>query len=150
VQKKLTEHDIKEVEQKIDLEFPKDFKDFYLKENGGIPEKSYFYRDDPIWGYIQLNVFYSMKFHLETLDMPLLEDRYLDFAKRNVIPTHYLPFANDHGGNQFCLDTRNEDVVIIFLDLGEVNEDSISFLTNGFGTFVNSLELDGEEDGDDV
>lgn len=58
-----------------------------------------------------------------------------------------LPFAMDWGGNLFCMNVETEDIYIIYLDLGEVNESngSIRFLINGFSNFLNNLEENIDE-----
>ncbi|WP_443136944.1 SMI1/KNR4 family protein [Lysinibacillus sp. C5.1] len=58
----------------------------------------------------------------------------------NALPNRYLPFANDWGGNLFCIVLEKGRVVLIWMDLGGVTERSINFLSNNFVTFINNLE----------
>ena len=46
-----------------------------------------------------------------------LEDMYLHFTNKNIIPRKYLPFACDAGSNLFCINLENEKIVIIWLVL---------------------------------
>jgi hypothetical protein len=39
-----------------------------------------------------------------------VEDLYLHFTGKNVIPKKYLPFACDAGSNMFCINMENEKV----------------------------------------
>lgn len=73
-----------------------------------------------------------------------LEDMYLHFTNKNIIPRKYLPFACDAGSNLFCINLENEKIVILWLDMGEVNESMIPVLSNDFDEFINSLEADEE------
>lgn len=144
--KKITIKDIQQVENLIHLSFPKDFTEHYLKYNGGIPSKAYFYME-PYDTFAEISSFKSIKFKDELGD-PRIEDTYQNLSiKKNIIPKNMLPFAIDWGGNLFCINVDTEDIYIIYLDLGEVNEinGSIRFLINGFNHFLNSLEENGDE-----
>ena len=138
--KQLTLDDIRAIEIKLNIKLPKQLVKHYLKFNGGIPEKPVFYSDD---SDIETSVhtFLPMKYKDEV--GYTLEDGYLDFKNRKVIPEEFLPFALDAGGNLFCINLESGQVVIIWLDLGEVNEKAIRWLANDFDVFLNSLN---EED----
>lgn len=138
--KQLTLNDIREIEAKLNIVLPKQLIEHYLKFNGGIPDKPFFYS---AVSDIETSVhaFLPMKYTDEI--GYTLEDGYLDFRNRKVIPEKFLLFAHDAGGNPFCINLENGQVVIIWLDLGEVNEEAIRFLTNDFDEFLNALS---EED----
>lgn len=89
-----------------------------------------------------VNTFLSMKYKNEV--GYTLEDMYLHFTNKNIIPRKYLPFACDAGSNLFCINLENEKIVILWLDMGEVNESMIPVLSNDFDEFINSLEADEE------
>lgn len=136
----LTLDDIREIEAKLNIELPKQLVKHYLKYNGGTPDKPFF---SSIISDIETSVqaFLPMKY-MDEIGYTL-EDGYLDFINRKVIPEKFLPFAHDAGGNPFCINLENGEVVIIWLDLGEVNEDAIIFLADDFDEFLNTLS---EED----
>lgn len=62
-----------------------------------------------------VNTFLSMKYKNEV--GYTLEDMYLHFTNKNIIPRKYLPFACDAGSNLFCINLENEKIVIIWLVL---------------------------------
>ena len=136
----LTPDDIQEIERKVNINLPKHLSEHYLKYNGGIPDKPYFYSDiSDIETCV--HAFLPMKY-IDEIGFTL-EEGYLDFKNRKVIPEKFLPFAHDAGGNPFCINLENGQVVIIWLDCGEVSEEEICFLADDFDEFLNSL---GEED----
>ena len=135
--KKLTNSDIHEIEKKINIKLPKQLVKHYMKFNGGIPDKTFFYSDISDIE-TRVHTFLPMKYKDEI--GYTLEDGYIDFKRRKVIPENYLPFAHDAGGNPFCVNLKNGQVVIIWLDTGEVNEESIQVLAVDFDSFLNALE----------
>lgn len=62
-----------------------------------------------------VNTFLSMKYKNEV--GYTLEDMYLHFTNKNIIPRKYLLFACDAGSNLFCINLENEKIVIIWLVL---------------------------------
>lgn len=138
--KQLTLDDIREIEAKLNIELPKQLVEHYLKFNGGIPDKPFFYSEVTDIE-TSVHAFLPMKYTDEI--GYTLEDGYLDFMNRKVMPKKFLPFAHDAGANPFCINLENGQVVIIWLDLGEVNEEAIQFLANDFEEFLNALS---EED----
>ncbi|MFJ8088898.1 SMI1/KNR4 family protein [Lysinibacillus sp. NPDC095746] len=132
----LTISDLNDVETKLGFNLPEELKEHYLQFNGGIPVKPCYYAQD-IDLETEIAAFSSMKYKNSST---LLEESYLDFINRGALPKKYLPFANDWGGNLFCMDLETGNVVLIWMDLGEVTERCINFLSNSFETFINNLE----------
>ena len=141
----LTISDVKDVETTLGFKLPQQLKEHYLQFNGGGPVKPCYYAED-LDLETEIAVFYPMKYHNGS--GLLVEKIYMDFINRAVIPKKYLPFANDLGGNLFCIDLENEIVVLIWMDLGVVTESCINLLANSFIDFVDNLEEceDDEED----
>lgn len=140
VSKQLTINDIREIEEKLNIKLPEQLINHYLKFNGGIPDKPYVCSNI---SDIETSVhaFSPMKYDDE-LDYTL-EECYLNYKTRSVIPEKFLPFAYDAGSNPFCINLKTGQVVIIWLDMGEVTEKEIKLLANSFDEFMNSLQ---EED----
>ena len=137
----ITKNDINEIEKKLNIVLPKQLAQHYMKYNGEVPEKKFLYsRISDI--ETSVHTFLSMKYKNEV--GYTLEDMYLHFTSKNIIPRKYLPFACDAGSNLFCINLENETIVIIWLDMGEVNESMIPVLSNDFDEFINSLEADEE------
>jgi len=142
VSKKITLSNVQEIEAKLSIKLPEQLVKHYLRFNGGVPEKTFFYSEI---SDIETNVklFVPLQYVNEEYTSCTLEDTYLDFIQRGIIPVKYLPFAYDWGGNVFCVDLKLGYVVIIWMDIGEVTENSIKLLANDFREFLDNL---GDED----
>ena len=55
------------------------------------------------------------------------------------VPSHYLPFAVDWGGNYFAIDLQSGNIVLLFMDLGEFTEDCVEYLAESYSEFVENL-----------
>lgn len=135
--KQLMPDDIREIETKLNIELPKQLVEHYLKFNGGIPDKPFFYS---VVSDVETSVHAFLPMRYTDEIGYTLEDGYLDFKNRKIIPEKFLPFAHDAGGNPFCINLENGQVVIIWLDLGEVDEDAIRFLADDFDGFLDALD----------
>ena len=134
--------DIREIEQKINVVLPKQLVNHYMKYNGGIPQKKFLYSSISDIE-TAVHTFLPMKYK-DSVGYTL-EEMYLHFVSKNVMPRKYLPFACDAGSNLFCINMETEEIVIVWLDLGEINEDMIPVLCNSFDEFIDSLEIDEDE-----
>lgn len=139
--------DIYKIEEQFSITLPKEFIAHYLRFNGGVPEKSWWESDDE-YEPIEVTCFKPFVYNSQTHDEPssLVEGCYISMLERDVIPIKLLPFANDWGGNFFCLDL--EDYSIIYyandsfdesLTMQENHQRLQRKLTNTFENFVNGL-----------
>ncbi|WP_432702812.1 SMI1/KNR4 family protein [Lysinibacillus sphaericus] len=133
----LTRKDLEEVEKLLSFQLPQEFKEHYLQYNGGLPNKPCFFEENSGLE-TRVHVFLPIKFD-NNLGYTL-EKGYLDFKVKEIIPEKYLPFANDAGGNVFCIDLDSKEIVLIYLDLGEVTNSCIKFLAKSFKEFIINLE----------
>ena len=129
--------EIREIERNLEVTFPKQLIEHYLKYNGGKPINNF------LWSEISgietsVQTFLSMKYK-DGVGCTL-EDTYLHFVGRNVFSKKYLPFAIDYGGNLFCVNVENGEIVMIWLDKGDVEEENIPVLSRSFDEFISSLE----------
>ena len=89
--------DLDNLESVIGKKLPAPFRDHYLRYNGGVPERTYWLSeafDEPL----EVAAFKP----LANASATLLSN-YQSMLQKQVIPAHLLPFANDWGGNFFCL-----------------------------------------------
>lgn len=135
--KKLTENDIKEIEEMLQISIPRQLADHYLNCNGGTPEDNFLYSE---LSDIEISIqsFLPMKYKDEIGFT--VESMYANFVNKKVIPAQYLPFAIDYGGNLFCMDLNTNEIVIIWMDQGEVTENEIHVLFPSFDEFLAALE----------
>ena len=127
---------IENLELKLGISFPEQYRLFLLQTNGGIPNKIYF--DVAEQQYV-LNDFLSIsdsEFSLETY--------FLDFKKANKsLPHSLIPIAEDAFGNLICISLDKTDYGRIYF--WEHEEGGIRLLTNDFDEFLNLLHEDDEE-----
>ena len=90
------------------MTFPKQLIEHYLKYNGGNPINNFLYSEiSDIETSVQ--TFLPLKYKNET--GYTIEDMYRHFVGRNVFSGKYLPFAMDYGGNLFCVNMENGEIV---------------------------------------
>lgn len=139
VSKELTETELKEVENQLNISFTNDFKEHYLKNNGGYPVKRFFLWDDG--AKTRINHFFSIKYK----GFSQLEDAYDDLLiTEQILPMGFLPFASDDGGDLFCVSTLpgsyNE---VFFCDMHhydeEVTKNYITPIAKSFKDFIENL-----------
>ena len=58
----------------------------------------------------------------------------------------YLPFANDYGSNQICINLKDNKVYIVYMDMGELSQKCFKYLANDFDEFLNGLSGESIED----
>ena len=93
----ITAADLDHLESIIGKKLPLPFRIHYLKYNGGTPERTYWQSED-FEGPVEVSVFKSIVDSESTV-----LSTYQLMLKKKVLPPHLLPFANDWGGNFFCL-----------------------------------------------
>ena len=135
--KAISKDEIKEIERKLEITLPEQLVKHYLKYNGGAPIRNFlFSRISDIETSIQ--TFLPMKYKDATGFS--LEEMYLNFVEKKVFSKKFLPFAIDYGGNLFCVNLEDKKIVMIWLDIGDVDENRIPILSNNFSELLNSLE----------
>ncbi len=143
---KLTQDDIAQAEKTMHVTLPPQLVTHYLHHNGGVPSKAYILNNDT-GEYSEISVFSPLYYKLQDSDGSTIEETYNDFKKRNSIPENYLPFAQDWGGNLFCVALESQRIVYILMDMGDFTEDFVSGIALNFDTFLTALvsEEDAEE-----
>ncbi|ENL6905816.1 SMI1/KNR4 family protein [Enterobacter ludwigii] len=146
-EKKIGRADIYKTESKLSITLPDDFVSHYLQFNGGTPEKSWWDGDE---GFEPVEVagFKPFVYNTQTNDDPgtLIDGCYISMLDREMIPRNLLPFANDWGGNFFCLNLDNYSIVYFATDSFDedltMQENHIKlqrYLINSFSNFVDGL-----------
>ncbi|MBJ2348996.1 MULTISPECIES: SMI1/KNR4 family protein [Pseudomonas] len=100
----VTSMDLDRLESIIGKRLPAPFRSHYLKYNGGVPERTYWLGDDfdePLEVAAFKPIAGSDSTVLSTYQLML---------KKQLLPANLLPFANDWGGNFFCLNLDTEAV----------------------------------------
>ena len=137
----ISEPQLMEMEKKLQVSFPKDYKNFLLKHNVATPEEQY------------------MSILIEELNEPVLFRVMLGFSDnenfclvdwnleyRNELPEHSLIFATEYGGGLFVMIIEGENKGIYFWDhsfiFEQSSEDSnVYFLAASFTDFISKLSI---------
>ncbi|MGR5057645.1 SMI1/KNR4 family protein [Vibrio rotiferianus] len=140
--KQIALSDLFDLERIIGFELPKQFRNLYLKSNGGEPNPDHFpaYKAfEPIC----ISSFLHVKYPCGTENN--MEDTYQKGVQHNYLPSDLLPFAVDWGGNYICINKMNEIVFYAvdrwYEDLD--NHDNMNrnkrVICQSFEDFTNSL-----------
>ncbi|MFK8281917.1 SMI1/KNR4 family protein [Capnocytophaga cynodegmi] len=131
-EQKLTSADMDDFERKIGLKLPQDFKEHYLKFNGGYPSFEYV---KGLRNIFTINSFDSIKYG--ALPIEKLID---DFRESGVDFNNKIPFANDNGDNIFLISLDDSDYGKIYIIEAEFLEDKNYILVSeSFTDFLNSF-----------
>ena len=135
----ITSEEISNIEDRLKINFPEEFKEHYLKDNGGYPERdSYPWTDS---SSTTVNTFLSMKYE----GFGNLENTYINLIlDKKYLPKEILPFAIDDGGNFFCISSRSEDYgAIYYCNNDEYENDEVEVpmkpVEKSFNEFINKL-----------
>lgn len=135
VDKKVEKGELEELEELLGERLPQEIKEHYIKYNGGYPK---FSKHTDIEGEeYEVNYFLTVKGYRGISSVKEL--------LRDVIPTRLIPFADEEGGDLFCISVRGEDIgEIYYYNHEDDGEESVTKISNSFKEFFNNLE-EGEE-----
>ncbi|MCY6354523.1 SMI1/KNR4 family protein [Clostridium sp. ZS2-4] len=147
---KITENDLKDIEESYNIVFPDSFRKHYLMYNGGRPEKNIFIDKDgdkQDCGY-----FYAIKYD-NGKSWRLKRKLKIDFDEESIFPKWLVRFAGNFIGMEFCWSLRKEEYGAIYywdcdVNLGDdpsESDDYAVFLANSLEEFMNLLVEDEEE-----
>ncbi len=148
VGEKLTNYDILNLEQELNLQLPQDYKNFLLKNNGGAPVQ------DWVFDFTQIipesgKPFDNSSVIREFSTLSELPFFYGNLIGEELIPEKFLPIASDPFDNQIllCADENNYGK-IYFADHemydSETDHWLMTELADSFTEFINKLYLDEE------
>jgi hypothetical protein len=137
----LTEIDLSILEKKIDINLPREYKDFLLECNNGSPEPYGFPVENcPQCGkFGWLHLFFGIDSLFECYDIVENYNVY-----KNRIPLDCIPIAIDPGGNIICLEISGINTGCVwFWDHNFENPDAdysnCYKIANSFDEFINSF-----------
>lgn len=145
---KANEEDFVSFEKLIGIKLPKDFKDFILETNGGIPTPDCFsvYDGEETW---ETNI-YFFGLYKELYELYSLPYNYNEY--RGMILNNLIPIGNDYSGNLICIDINKNNFGKIYFshhDYFSYNDEKPTnfgtyFIANSFAEFFSSLKESGE------
>ncbi len=105
----IDDHDLDDVETVIGYRLPNSLRQFLLVHNGGRAALNCFRSDNG--SEFEINRFLGVKFRSSPKE-PTLEEVIETFIfQRSLLPRHLTPFAEDAGGNFYCIDRLTQRVV---------------------------------------
>ncbi|MCE5995362.1 SMI1/KNR4 family protein [Pseudomonas sp. KCA11] len=146
--------DVELLEGQLSVQLPDFFKQFFLKNNGGVPDKDWWDSGDD-YEPIRVKRFKAIArvAATDSLDTKYIWSCYQAMTARKVIPATILPFATDDGGNFFCLDLVEGGVCYFATDsydadltIAENHLNSYRWLAGSFDDFVSGLKDETEID----
>ena len=136
----LTNADIEAIEKRIGFELPAQLKQHYLFCNGGKPERRCWKSEG--WDYTCLNFFFPMRpenASEEMADVETVDEIVVDLLSGSHIPETFVPFADDAGGNYFCVDRDTGSIYFFAMDVGDDFENAKRYLTSSLFEFIEGL-----------
>jgi len=143
---KINRTDILELESFLGFELPKNFIDFYLQYNGGIPKKNFYIEPTGEWDTFafDIQVFKPIKHSLSKHEMTL-EDTYdLYVNKKKFLPEYLIPFAHNNTGDPYCINKGTGAICFFAIDDFDNLEEAINYIAPDIWSFVNGLVSEEE------
>jgi cell wall assembly regulator SMI1 len=135
--------ELDQLEQKLSIRLPKEFKDFILKHNGGKPKPSVFHFKHVAGSYSDSCVDWFLAIYDGEYDN---FESYFETYKidQTRIPAELVPIAHDPGGNLVCIAVDGPQVGAVYFWDHENEEESASYnnvhiIADSFVEFLNSL-----------
>lgn len=141
----LTREEMGAIESELGITFPDSFIEHYLVYNGGIPSEPFFYSEKTDTE-TEIQIFLPIKYHFGNMNIRTVEDKYVFFKKKSMLMSGYLPFANDYGSNQICINLGSGEIYIVYMDRGGLSAECFRYLAKDFSEFINGLSNEGIDD----
>ena len=143
----LSKDELSEFERGYGFSLPEEIKEFYLKFNGGVPDKSFYPATDE-FDYIELSRF--LYFDKEKSRPNSIEGVIENGIGKGFLYAGVFPFARDFGGNFICW---SEDYGVFYLPIDcfdmefsskeDIRKHHIPLASN-FNEFIGLLTIEDE------
>ena len=136
---KITDNDIKETEKILNIKILKEIRFFYLKYNGGQPERDVFYSER--YEYM-VNVFYP-------LILKNMEDSVVKVYQelKEVLPSWFVVIGDDGGDGLYGFSIKEKELGAIYYwegdyDYGENPDEHVVYLSESIERFWEDMVKD--------
>jgi cell wall assembly regulator SMI1 len=152
-EKNISKKEIALIEQDLGITLPNDFKNHYLRYNGGDPRKTIWKNKDN--SQLEVRDFTPLLYCKDFGDDPdfTANGRVKEEWHEKVLPPSLIAFAMDWEGNYFCIDHTNGHIFYFVRDewndtlSDEKNWEMNSYyLTDSIKNFVENLLLESDAD----
>ena len=113
--KKLSHEEWLAFEKDLKVNLPTTMKNFYLKNNGGMPNLNFFSPQDKYMDEVEINIFLPIKYPLKGVQT--IEETSRSLWERNMVSKNMLPFAIDSGNNLYAIHTKTLCIYYIIMDI---------------------------------
>jgi hypothetical protein len=133
----ISDQDIDNVEHAYSFVFPKQFRDHYLRYNGGSPNKYLFKRDDVIFVVHQ---FLPIRYGRHRFEESFRNLK----VEASILPADLVPFGMDPGGDYYCFSTGPKQYGSIWMYRGEYDDPASARekLADSLVEFIERMEAD--------
>lgn len=133
----ITIEDIASLEERLKLNFPKQFESFLLQYNGGYCLCDYPYKLEKYKGVIGISIFLGIQ------QKHIIEDVFMAIQEMHG-NANWLPFGFDSGNWIFCLSIKSETYGQVYLMRTDEDEpDAFRLIAKDFNEFTNGLKTVG-------
>ncbi len=145
----LTLDKVVDIEKRLKLSLPLEYKDFIMKHNGGRPKPSGFHYKHETGRYTDSRVDWFLAIYDGESDN--FEDYFNTYKVDQVrLPIELVPIANDPGGNLVCISVKgkNKGAVYFWDHENEAGDNetpsyqNVHLLADSFSEFLESLKDD--------
>ena len=139
----VTDADLNGVEKRFAFRFPPEFRELYLRTNGGTPDPNRFVDKK---GPCIVHEFLPIKYAgtgISTVERSIQRLK----VEQALLPKHLVQFAVDPGGDYYCFSIRPDEVGAIYLfhmDHYHEPERAVEYLAGSLGEFLSELKRKGE------
>jgi hypothetical protein len=141
VGQQLTGAELDDCVNSLPCKLPAELRQHYAITNGGYPSHSYWALNNGC--SLQLQRFINIKYPRAT--ERCIVDTYQLLTAKNLLPKNFIPFAIDHGGNYFCINSKGA-VIYYAMDVWDEEFDNEqnqyyaqTYLTHSFQAFLAGL-----------
>jgi cell wall assembly regulator SMI1 len=147
---KISEENIIKIENDLDIKFPKDYKNFMININGGVPEEDMLYDFYDEVSEIE-NTSIIREFFSLYVDDTILKNNlkiiYNTMKNEKTISADMIPIADDPAGNIIGLSLNKDDYGFIYYLNHEFEDVETGYLikskiANSFKDFIDNLYAD--------
>ena len=125
----IAESQVSDVERRIAVQLPLEYRQFLISQNGGRPAR-------PCFLDTGVKLFYSIDVPEAWRD---LEDKFSLFSRDETFPKGVIPIATDYFGNQVVLSIDGTDSGSIEFWEHDIEDAPLVIVAPSFNSFVESL-----------
>ncbi|HIE00918.1 MAG TPA: SMI1/KNR4 family protein [Thiotrichaceae bacterium] len=135
----ITLNDVKKLEKELEISLPKQYVDFLVHYNGGLPIPNYYPVEEHQENILEMQVFFGIKRKIES---SCLDWNFHEY--KGYIPNNLFPIGCSSGNDLICLSLSGKDKgAVLFWDLMDEAEQSsysnVYKIANSFSEFLMCL-----------